>query len=459
MSCAQSTLFLESARAEAVDALHAATAIYTAEPVVDELLARVDWPRAGRRLVDPSCGDGIFLGRALHKLLQAAPAISADNLVSVLEGWEVHPWAANQARERLTGQLVGHGWGADVAAAVATRIVRNADFLVQGPAEEGRYHVIAGNPPYLRAVNVPDLLRAEYREVTPAHAQADLLHAFLDRCARLLAPEGVVAMVTADRWLFNANASRLREELGRRVGVRHLERLDSSTTFYRPKQRQKGTPPRIHPVSVVLEASGGRPLTGQAIHPGVSDAEAAPGRTLGDIAVIRQGPWLGTPGIFVVSEEVARQLPPECLVPAVGPRDIKNGKLGPIRRWAIRTDAGEPPPAPVMAHLEATLPRMAPRGRRTPCWVPPESWGPLPYDEPSLLIPRIATGVRPVRLPAGVLPLNHDVSIVAAGCVSLTELEKLLASEEADRWFKARAPRLEDGYFSVTTTLLRQLPV
>ncbi|PKM46995.1 MAG: SAM-dependent methyltransferase [Gammaproteobacteria bacterium HGW-Gammaproteobacteria-1] len=459
MECAQNTLFRDDAREAAVEALHAATAIYTAEPVVDDLLAHVGWPRADRCLVDPSCGDGIFLGRALHKLLQARPAISAGDLVAVLEGWEVHPFAASQARGRLAGQLAGHGWSAGAAAEVSVRIVRNADFLTHGPVEGRRYHVIAGNPPYLRAVNIPAVLRAEYSEVTPKYAQADLLHTFLDRCASLLAPDGVVAMVTADRWLFNANASQLRQELGRRVGVRHLERLDVSTAFYRPKQRQKGTPPRIHPVSVVLEASGGRPLTGQAIHPGVPDIDVASGRTLGDIAGVRQGPWLGTPGIFVVDEDGARQLPPECLVPAVGPRDIVNGKIGPIRRWAIRTDAGEPPPAPVMAHLEAALPRMALRGRRSPCWVPPESWGPLPYDRPSLLIPRIATGVRPVLLPAGVLPLNHDVSIVAAEGEPLTELEKLLTSEEADRWFKARAPRLESGYFSVTTTLLRQLPV
>ena len=60
-------LFPLTEREEAINALHYATAIYTAAPVVDDLLDAVDWPRGNRRLVDPSCGDGIFLGRALAR--------------------------------------------------------------------------------------------------------------------------------------------------------------------------------------------------------------------------------------------------------------------------------------------------------------------------------------------------------------------------------------------------------
>ena len=39
------------------------------EPVVDQLLGHVDWPRGARSLVDTSCGDGAFLRRALARLL------------------------------------------------------------------------------------------------------------------------------------------------------------------------------------------------------------------------------------------------------------------------------------------------------------------------------------------------------------------------------------------------------
>jgi len=450
-------------RAQAIEALHAATAIYTAEPVVGELFARVGWPACGTaRLVDPSAGDGVFLGQALHRLLSVEPDLAGEELASRLEGWEVHPQAAAQARARVARVLTDHGWPSIDAQAVAERIVRNADFLTDGPHEGARYDVIVGNPPYLRAVNVPPLLRAEYRQVSPDYARADLLHTFLERCARLLRPGGVVAMVTADRWLFNLNAARLRQRLGRDVALHHVERLDPATSFYRPKQRRRGTPPRIHPVAVVLGPRGqsARALTDGAIYPDQAEEARPSGPTLADVAIVRQGPWLGAAGIFLVDEQIAAGLPAEHLVPAVGPRDVRNGVLGPIRRWAIRTRADEQPPREVLAHLDSTLHRMAPRGRRTPRWLPPESWGELPYDRPCLMIRRIAKRLEPVRLPAGVLATNHDVTIVAsAPGWPLERIEAVLRAEATQRWLAARAPSVDGGYRSMTTTLLRQIPM
>ena len=56
-------LFGRTAREEAVDALHSLTAIYTHEPVVDELLDSIAavWPRRLARLLDPSVGAGAFI--------------------------------------------------------------------------------------------------------------------------------------------------------------------------------------------------------------------------------------------------------------------------------------------------------------------------------------------------------------------------------------------------------------
>lgn len=450
-------------REQAVEALHVATAIYTAAFVVDELLDQVDWPCGSARLVDPSAGDGMFLGRALERLFRAEPDLTPERLLDQLEAWEVHPGAASQARARVRAVLRAHGWSESQAQSASAQVVHKADFLTQGPPPgQPRYDVIVGNPPYLRALNVPALLRSEYEGVTPDYARADLLHSFLDRCARLLDPQGVVAMVTADRWLYNMNAARLRERLGELLHLRHVERLDPRSTFYRPKDRRQGTPPRVHPVVVVLgpRGDGPRQLGREAVYPDAQRGTPPATHTLADVATVRQGPWLGTRGIFLVDEQVAARLPAEHLVPAVGPRDVRDGRIGPIRRWAIRTNALDQPPPSVLAHLDATLGQMAARGRRTPRWLPPESWGPLPYDRPCLMIRRIAKRLEPVRLPAGVLATNHDVTVVAsAPGWSLDRIEALLALEQTQQWVAAHAPSVDNGYRSMTTTLLRQIPV
>lgn len=438
----------------AIDQLHAATALYTQQPIVDSLLDRLDWPHGDRKLVDPSCGDGIFLERALSRLLRQGH----PDIASVLEGWELHPRAAADARERLVATLLQHGWLEPAARRVAEAIVINRDFLTEGP-NQPTYDVIAGNPPYLRAANVPALLRDEYESVVPPFARADLLHSFLERCARVLKADGRIALVTSDRWLMNSNASRLRAEIGREFGIGHLARLDCSTAFYRPKNRRAGTPPRIHPVEVILHRGSGKPLGETAIYPDVDDDDSATGvPLLADVARIRLAPWIGTEGVFLVDAETAQGLPPDVLVPAVDTDDIDGDSIRQPKRFAIRTSVIEPS-AKVMEHLRLQTPRLCARARRNPMWLPPESWGDLPATAPSLLIPRIAKELRIAWLPAGVLPVNHNLSIVQASDVELERIARALLSEQSQAWIRSRAHRLENGYFSITPTLLRQLPL
>lgn len=449
------------AREAAINALHAATAIYTREPVVDELLDAVDWPSGKRRLVDPSCGDGMFVGRALVRLLREDPDIDGDTLLEILQGWELHPGAAQHSRERVAEILEDHGWCADMAAAIANGMIRQADFLTQGPTTP-YCHVIAGNPPYLRWAGVPALLRDEYAAALPPHAVSDLLHSFLERCSTALLPDGEVALVTADRWLFNLGASKLREAIGQRLAIDQLRRLDVSTAFYRPKDRRAGSPPRIHPVAIVLRppSPDSIPLGAAPVFPDhPTGAGPHTGPTLGDIASVTLAPWLGTNGIFVVDEATAAGLPADHLVPAIDTDDIRDGRLQTPTRYAIRTHPDAPPPPSVLSHLEANMYRMAKRGLRKTPWMPPESWHKRDLSVPVLLVPRIARTLRPVRVPAGILPINHNLSIVAADRLSLEEIEAVLCSPDANQWMQEHAARLESGFFSLTTTLLRQLPV
>ena len=450
-------------RAAAVDSVHAQTSLYTSLSVVDELLTDLDWPNRPGRLLDTSCGDGAFLTRALERL-----PLAVDDLSSLqrVRGWEFHPGAAADARENVEALLVRHGWSVAVARQGAHEVVTEADFLTDGPPE-GEFGIICGNPPYLRWAYTPDILRELYASRVPKHARADLLHAFLDRCSRLLPADGIMGFVAADRFLFNETAAVLRARLGDRLAVQHVSRLDPATSFTRPKRRVKGTPPRVHPVKIIFVPAGhgrGMPLTEAPVCPddfGQQQADAGPTVPLNDIAIVRLAPWMGPEGIFVVTHDVAAKLVGADLVPAVDTDDVDPNKdvLGAPYRVALRTVKDTEPAPSVCAHLQREMHRMPERGRKATYWCPPEPIT-LPLDRPALLIPRIARRLRVVDLPAGIVPINHNLTVVnATEGVDLATLRTALTSSFCQQWITRNAPRLENGFLSITTTLLKRMPI
>jgi hypothetical protein len=449
-----------SDRAAAIDAVHFATALFTSHHVVDALLERVGWPERGGSLLDPSCGDGAFLVRALLRL---APKPGDFDAVSRIAGWEFHSGAVAMARNAISDQLVSvHRWSESEAAAAAFSMVEERDFLTDAP--EGRKFVtLVGNPPYLRLCNVPQVLREEYRITVPEYARADLMHGFLERCAKILPAEGVIGLVVADRFLFNETAAELREELGRKVGIDYLARLDASTSFYRPKTRRQGAPPRIHPVEIVLRPAhiAQRPITSKPISPDDGTATAPEGAMLGDIAEVRLAPWLGPKGIFVIDAAEVGRFKGVTLLPAVDTDDVNSDKdtLRPPSRYAIRTSAADEPDGVLRDHLLALRNKMPKRSSTRPYWLPPESIT-LPLNQPALMVPRIARRLRAIPLPAGILPINHNLSVISTkDGLSLSDLKALLESEHSQEWIRRNAPRLENGFFSITTKLLRRMPV
>jgi type I restriction-modification system DNA methylase subunit len=152
MNLPTDSMFEFDVRDASVDEIHARTAIYTASPVVAQMLDRIGWPREHNgSLLDPSCGDGSFLLEALRRL-----KLGVDDVAKALRvrGWEIHPGAVTSCRTRVAEFLVSLGWGSATAHATAAQNVTHADFLIDGP-KDSKFDVIAGNPPYLRFIEPP----------------------------------------------------------------------------------------------------------------------------------------------------------------------------------------------------------------------------------------------------------------------------------------------------------------
>lgn len=453
MAAQSALLFGADPREETIDSIHQGTAIYTALPEIEALLDRLDWPARGERLLDPGAGNGGFLVAALARL-----DLKKDDVATAawrVHGYEFHAGAANSARRAVSDHLSSRGWNTAAATRAAECIVEIRDFLLT-PVPVGTWDVIAANPPYWRYANLPAEYRFEYDVAIPAHARADLLYAYLDKAADIVAQGGRIGLVTADRWLLNSGSAELRRRIGERWSVTDVRRLESSSAFYRPKSRVRGTPARVHPVALVLEPGREGRTLGTSPFPVDLLADVV-GTPLGQLANIRLAPWLGPDGIFIVSDPTG--FPAHRMVPCVEPEDLdkETGTIRSIRRWAIRTGR-EQPEQEILDHLDRELDRMPPRGRQKTRWLPPEPFdGKLPLEVDAVLVPRIATTLRAIPLPAGTMPVNHNLVVVSG--MPATELRRILEHPLVREQADSIALRLENGYHSYTATLLRALVI
>jgi hypothetical protein len=160
--------------------------------------------------------------------------------------------------------------------------------------------------------------------------------------------------------------------------------------------------------------------------------------------------------LFVVPR--TEGLPAESLVPVVDTQDIDaSGVLRPTRRWAIVTGTSKPD-ARILAHLASTLDRMPTRGRRRTPWLPPETFSDrLPLAADAVLIPRIAKRLRPVRLPAGHLPIDHQLIVISQ--FDPDRLIEILEDPVVQAQAEVLAAHIDGGYREHTVTLLRQLVI
>lgn len=73
-----------------------------------------------------------------------------------------------------------------------------------------RYHVVVTNPPYLGGKNMNSRLKVFAADNYP-NSKSDLFAMFIERCAKMCAPHGTVAMITMQSWMFLSSFEDIRK--------------------------------------------------------------------------------------------------------------------------------------------------------------------------------------------------------------------------------------------------------
>ena len=200
--------------------------------ILDLAVYKSDLDLMAMRLLEPSCGHGAFLVPAVKRLLEAFRRSDGklSDLSSAITAFDIDPDHVTKTKEALIDVVVSYGFRTKDARALVDGWVNEGDFLLaDAPAH---FDVVVGNPPYIRIEQIAPQLQAEYRKrYSSLYDRADLYVAFIERSLSLLAPEGVLSFICADRWILNRYGAPLREKVSAGYNVKTYIDLHRASPF------------------------------------------------------------------------------------------------------------------------------------------------------------------------------------------------------------------------------------
>ncbi|MGE5321631.1 MAG: Eco57I restriction-modification methylase domain-containing protein, partial [Actinomycetota bacterium] len=210
--------------------------VYTREWVVNLLLDLAGYVPTANLVdaiaVEPSAGEGAFLGPMIGRLLASCKRLGraiADCEHSLM-AYELDQSSAKRARDFVCELLEREGVGRQVVDRLANSWVRCSDYLFEDWGLEADF--VIGNPPYVRLEDMPDTSAAIYRQAyATMRGRADLYVAFFEAALRQLKQGGVCAFICADRWMRNQYGAELRRLVTSDYSVDFLIEMHDAQPF------------------------------------------------------------------------------------------------------------------------------------------------------------------------------------------------------------------------------------
>ncbi len=495
------------------DTVNERGAVFTRPEVVEFMLDltgyTVDQPLVKMRLLEPSVGHGDFLLLAIDRLLTAwranhrsTPNIAA--LLPAIRGVELHEVTFEEMRQNVTERLVAHHLSHPEATLLTDTWLIRGDFLLTDFST--RFHVVIGNPPYVRQELIPDALRAEYRaRFTTIYDRADLYVPFIEKSLTLLERGGCLGFICADRWMKNRYGGPLRRMVAQHYHLKTYVDMVDTPAFQTDViaypaitiiTREKGSVTRIaHRPEI--NADGLSKLAAQLM----TEDETATGevRSLQGV-VVGAEPWIlesadqlalvrRLEAHFPTLEEVGCKIgigvatgadkafiapfdeldvEPDRKLPLVTTRDIESGKvawhgLGVVNPF---TDTGRLVDLDAYPRLKAYLEarKEAIAGRHI-AQKAPMNWyrtidriDPGLAKTPKLLIPDIK-GEAHIVYERGHLYPHHNLYYITSAIWNLYALQAVLRSGIARLFVSIYSTRMRGGYLRFQAQYLRRIRV
>lgn len=433
---------------EEVDALHRRCGVYTKAPIVQRILDAVGW-RADAdltacRLLEPSCGDGAFVGEAARRLVrsfsQRRVPLTTRTLRDRIRAFELHPREVERARKRVIEALRSDEVHHRTAAVCAEAWVTEGDFLLSDLRSATFTHAV-GNPPYVRWSRIPVALKENYERCLSRNVVGgDLMLPFLDRALDLLSPAGRFGFICSDRWRYMAFAEAFRQKWLPQMRIHSERAITAADAFV----------DAVDSYPTILIASKVTPLP--ANRPAV--IVKAAGKTLAELGcAIKVGPALGHTPAFVLGPE-EQDVEPELLQPWIDGSEIDSaGVTWKGRRIIMMYDSeGKLLDLKRFPRLEKRLKRFREQLQRrsivlngAPWYRPIDRFVVSDWSRPKLVVPELASVPRVAIDESGAVP-SHGVYAIFAPDDDVARIYEKLKGGKLAAALEGIAPRVNGGF-------------
>lgn len=202
--------------------------VYTPSHVVTKILGHCgfyEMDMAGKRMLDPACGDGRFLVPMAEFIIQHTASEELVDRLQQLHGWDIDKNALAQCRRNLDALIAPLGITVEWQ-------LRKSDALKQWRIGR-KFDLIVGNPPYIRIQHLPESQR-KYIQKHYSFCSAgstDAFIAFFQLAAKLLTEDGVCGLITPNSYLVSESGRPLRQYFSRSRNLRHITNYRNIPVF------------------------------------------------------------------------------------------------------------------------------------------------------------------------------------------------------------------------------------
>lgn len=212
-------------------------AVYTKDWVVKLVLDiagyTADKPLWNKVIVEPSCGNGSFLREILCRLLESSVrdnTFDYDHLSKCIRCFDLDADAVNMCKLIVKSTLLEFGLSASDASSLTDTWILCTDYLLTDALSAD---FVVGNPPYLRAAEIPPEMRDRYisRFSTMTKGCNIFVGFFQKGLESIQYCGGVLCFICADRWMQNQYGKNLRSLISSCYHIDTLVRMHEVDAF------------------------------------------------------------------------------------------------------------------------------------------------------------------------------------------------------------------------------------